>query len=441
MANDVRPSELGTHDQPDFAAKPPSERHATADEVYSVFTVTEKKLIILTGLLAGFFSPLSSSIYMPALNTISSDLHVSSAKINLSVTIYLIVQGVAPMMIAGFSDSAGRRLAYVICFTIYIAANLGLALQNNYAALMVLRCLQSGGSSGTVALANGVVGDLVTSSEFQGFETLSLVIGGLLSQTLGWHCVFWFLLIFARAFFLPLLFFFPETCRKVVGDGSVPPPTLSIGATQALQDSISQSSVYVGSRCWVQETQQYLTDFPIEKAGLQVALPLFYIGAVSVIAYGWVMNYKVNLAGPIILLFLMGYSLTAAYQVLNILMVDIYPEKPATATAASNIVRCELGAVASAVIVPMSDAMGRGWAYTLLALIFIGYSPALVVVITYGMRWRKAKLEKMETHAQEKEKKEMQKQQDLEKRMEGGKAEGGKMEGGGAHSRATKEKD
>ncbi|KAK9342468.1 major facilitator superfamily domain-containing protein [Lipomyces starkeyi] len=105
------------------------------------------------------------NLYMPALNTISSDLNVSSAKINLSVTTYLIVQGVAPMMIAGFSDSAGRRLAYVICFTIYIAANLGLALQNNYAALMVLRCFQSGGSCGTVALDNGVVGDLVTSSE------------------------------------------------------------------------------------------------------------------------------------------------------------------------------------------------------------------------------------------------------------------------------------
>lgn len=63
------------------------------------------------------------------------------------------------MMIAGFSDKAGRRPAYFICFTIYIIANLALALQNNYIALLLLRMLQSGGSSGTVALANGVVGD------------------------------------------------------------------------------------------------------------------------------------------------------------------------------------------------------------------------------------------------------------------------------------------
>ncbi|KAK9357741.1 major facilitator superfamily domain-containing protein [Lipomyces starkeyi] len=462
MANDAGPSELGTPDGPDN--EPQSERQATATEAYSVFTVTEMKLIILTGSLASFFSPLSSSIYVPALNTISSDLKVSSAKINLSVTTYLIVQGVAPMMIAGFSDTSGRRLAYVICFTVYIAANLGLALQNNYAALMVLRCLQSGGSSGTVALANGVVGDLVTSSErgmyvafasLGGFlgATISPIIGGLLSQTLGWHWIFWFLLIFAGAFFLPLLFFFPETCRKVVGDGSVPPPTLSMSVTDIIRhrnranaghevdagkleelrkhykirfpnplstlvvvadkesalilfatglalacfyaistgassqfgqvygfNDIQIALMFTTGKTidWnyrrhaklngfpvVRNKHQDLTDFPIEKARLQVALPLFYIGAVSVVAYGWVMNYKVNLAGPIILLFLMGYSLTAAYQVLNILMVDIYPGKPATATAASNLVRCELGALASAVIVPMSNAMGRGWAYTL----------------------------------------------------------------------------
>lgn len=67
------------------------------------------------------------------------------------------------MLIAGFSDKVGRRPAYIICFTIYIAANIGLSLQNSYAALMVLRCIQSAGSSGTVALSNGLVGDMITS--------------------------------------------------------------------------------------------------------------------------------------------------------------------------------------------------------------------------------------------------------------------------------------
>ena len=85
-------------------------------------------------------------------------------------------------MVAGFSDSAGRRPAYIACFIIYIAANIGLALQRDYAALMVLRCLQSAGSSGTVALTYGVTADVVTSAErgmYIGYSTIPSMIGTL----------------------------------------------------------------------------------------------------------------------------------------------------------------------------------------------------------------------------------------------------------------------
>lgn len=95
-------------------------------------------------------------------------------------------------------------------------------------------------------------------------------------------------------------------------------------------------------------------------------------------------------------------------------MVDIYPGRPATATAANNIVRCELGAAASAAIVPMSEAMGNGWAYTLLTLLFIAYSPALWACMWYGMKWRKAKREKKdrETAAVQERNKENQKREE-----------------------------
>jgi MFS family permease len=60
-----------------------------------------------------------------------------------------ILQATAPAFIGGFSDNAGRRPAYMVCFIIYIAADIALALQNNYVALLILRMVQSGGSSGT----------------------------------------------------------------------------------------------------------------------------------------------------------------------------------------------------------------------------------------------------------------------------------------------------
>jgi hypothetical protein len=65
--------------------------HATPHtEPYSVFTSTQKRLIILTAALASSFSPLSANIYYPALNSIAKDLRVSPSQINLTITTYMV---------------------------------------------------------------------------------------------------------------------------------------------------------------------------------------------------------------------------------------------------------------------------------------------------------------------------------------------------------------
>ncbi|PYH91156.1 MFS general substrate transporter [Aspergillus ellipticus CBS 707.79] len=483
-------------------------------EAFSVFTVNQKRAMVAVGSLASFFSPLSSSIYFPALDTIADALNVTTSKIDLTVTTYLIMQGVAPMLIAGFSDTAGRRPAYIICFAIYLAANLGLGLQNDYGALLGLRCLQSAGSSGTVALANGLVGDLITSAERGTYiafaslgsmlgPSLSPIIGGLLSQYLNWHWIFWFLLIFSGVFFALLAWFLPETCRKVVADGSVPPPALNqsvsdlirhrnrkargllveeaklaevrnnyafrvpspmptlrvvvdletgaillatglmfagfyavmTGATTSFHEVYHLNNIETGLMYipigaggiasafttgrlvdWnyrrhaaraglpvIRNVRQDISNFNIERARLEVALPLYYLSLVSMVAYGWVLGRKVNLAVPIILLFICGWTLNATSQVLNALMVDLWPGRSAAATAANNLFRCELGAASSAAITPMSEAMGKGWAYTTLALISLAASPTLWIMMRSGIKWRQKRLRKEQEKQQEKE--------------------------------------
>lgn len=73
----------------------------------------------------------------------------------------------------------------------------------------------------------------------------------------------------------------------------------------------------------VQKNRQTdLSRFPIELARMQVCLPLLLGGSLSIIGYGWLMNHKVPLAGPIVMLFLIGYCLLGGFQVLNVLMVS-----------------------------------------------------------------------------------------------------------------------
>jgi hypothetical protein len=61
-----------------------------ADVDYSVFTVSQRRYIVFMASWAGFFSPVSSQIYFPALNTLAKDLDVSNSLINLTLTSYMV---------------------------------------------------------------------------------------------------------------------------------------------------------------------------------------------------------------------------------------------------------------------------------------------------------------------------------------------------------------
>ena len=63
---------------------------AVDEDVHSVFNPVQKRLIVLTASTAALLSPLSSNIYLPALNLIAADLRVSDSLINLTVTSYLV---------------------------------------------------------------------------------------------------------------------------------------------------------------------------------------------------------------------------------------------------------------------------------------------------------------------------------------------------------------
>lgn len=462
---------------------------------------------------AGFFSPVSANIYFPALETLARDLHVSNSLINLTLTSYMIFQGLAPAFVGSLADSMGRRPAYTLCFVIYIAANIGLAVQDSYAALFVLRCLQSTGSSATVAMASAVVADVATPAErgkYMGFTlagsllgpAVGPVLGGLLAQFLGWRSIFWFLVIFAGAFLTIFLIFFPETARGTVGNGSIPPRGWNMSlmnylavrkARRASKDSSDDNesdvlpekkkfrfpnplaslkilldkqvallliynaflfaafyditailpstltTIYhfnelqiglcyipigVGAMiaalingqlldrnfarwCKIKGVQikkgrdQDLSGFPIERARLEVAIPCAYIASILTIVFGWLLDKEVHLAGILVVLFFTSFFMCIAFNVTTTLVVDLYPRSPATATAANNLARCLLGAGATALIIPMVNGIGRGWSFTLLALVLIVTSPMIWVVIWKGPQWR----EERKVKGEEKERK------------------------------------
>jgi Na+/melibiose symporter-like transporter len=140
--------------------------HVASDkQLYTSFGARTKLFVMIMAAGAAFLSPLSGNIYYPALNPLAKEFDVSSSKINLTLTVYMITQALAPTIFGDFADMYGRRPAYLLGFALYMVANIGIALVESFAGLLILRCLQSAGSSGMIALASGVAADISTSGE------------------------------------------------------------------------------------------------------------------------------------------------------------------------------------------------------------------------------------------------------------------------------------
>jgi hypothetical protein len=309
--------------------------------------------------------------------------------------------------------------------------------------------------------------------------------------------------IAAATFFIPFFLFFPETCRVIVGNGSIPPPRLnqslptyllekrkrregdiavfikrdelarnrkisfpnpmdtlrivfsktaglillstsllfstayavmtSIPSQFAKRygfDDLQVSLIYlplaVGSTLSAFTTgklidrnyrrhakklgltidrnrQDDLSNFPIERSRIEVSMPIAIVGVIAVIGYGWMVESNVSLAGPCIMLFVFGYSMTAMFNTMNILMVDIYQGRPASATAANNLTRCLLGAGATAAVIPLTESIGIGWTCTLAAGLWGGFSlPLLVFLMKVGPRWRREAKARKDARAEKK---------------------------------------
>jgi MFS family permease len=149
-----------------------------------------------------------------------------------------------------------------------------------------------------------------------------------------------------------------------------------------------------------------LRNFPIEQVRLQPVFLFVPLVAAAYMPFGWALQKRANLAVPLVLEFIIAYCQVSCSNALSSLLVDMFPEKPSTVTAASNLVRCWVAAAGTAVIAYMLDAMGWGWCYTFLGLVYLLATSLLLIEYKRGMGWREERRLKEEAKkAQEEEQK------------------------------------
>ncbi|KAK9240282.1 putative mfs multidrug [Lipomyces kononenkoae] len=498
-----------------------SQSSAAKGEPYSIFDNRQKALIVLVISTAATFSGFASNIYFPALPTIAHDLNVSVELINLTVTSYLIFQGIAPSLWGPVSDVRGRRMAYICTFLVFLGACVGLAQTKKYATLIVLRCLQSTGSASTIAIGSGVIGDITTRAERGGFMgifqagllvpvAVGPVIGGALAGSLGWRAIFWFLTIYSGVFLLLLLLLLPETLRSIVANGSrtpssplskyplnvyqtttrvkwdpeTAPPQLAVrksievtGPFRILsskhaapiivflaiyysvwQMSITAMSTLFKSRYGLGEIQIGLTfiangagsmigtlitgkildmdyrrvkakhelqsiptdleaandlsrsrtnreaHFPIEKARLRLVPVFSLLQCMSIILFGWTIQYPdhVPIAVPIVSTFITGWTAVSTQSVIMTYLVDIFPDRSAAASASLNLARCLFAAGGTSIVMPMINGIGVGVTFTICVAVQLVALVGPLAQWKLAPAWRREAQRKNRQNAEEK---------------------------------------
>lgn len=164
-------------------------------------TATEKRIVILIALLAGFITPFDGSAVNVALPAISAEFHMDAIALSWIATAYLLASAVFIVPFGRIADIHGRKKVFLAGISVFTVASLLQTVVPSTAAMIAVRALQGFGSAlifGTaIALVTSVVPKeergrslgLYITAVYLGL-TVGPFLGGLMTATLGWRSIF-----------------------------------------------------------------------------------------------------------------------------------------------------------------------------------------------------------------------------------------------------------
>jgi len=108
----------------------------------------------------------------------------------------------------------------------------------------------------------------------------------------------------------------------------------------------------------------------------------------SVLVYAWTVQKHTHIAGPIVSLFISGFSVLFVYSSTLAYIVDANAGRSTAAVASNSAFRGISGMIASEIAAPLQDAVGDGGLYSIWAGLLLGVICMIWIVILKGKTWR-----------------------------------------------------
>ncbi|CAJ2504754.1 Uu.00g121480.m01.CDS01 [Anthostomella pinea] len=252
---------------------------------------------------------MSGAMLAPALGDISASLHLSQAEAQLSLSIYVLAFAFGPLLLGPCSEIFGRKPVWVLSSAWYVVWNLGCGFANGKAAMIAGRLFAGLGASADFAISNPVLADCFPPDERgQSFAIASFIpllgpalgpiVGGAITETIGWRWLFWVLSVFEGLLVILAILLLRESHA----------PTILRRKAKGLRKATGRV---------------YYTEFDVARLGLGERLRI-----------GLVRPFHLLVQEPIIqvMAVLLAYNFGVLYIVLSTfadLWIDIYHDSPA----------------------------------------------------------------------------------------------------------------
>ena len=186
----------------------------------STLTRPHRLIPLLAGLQA--LSPLSIDMYLPALPRIAEELATSEAKVQLSITSYLVGLFLGMLFFGPLSDKYGRRKLILGGIVVYIIAGVGCAMADSVDSLISWRFIQALGGGAASILGRAIVRDIFPLKEaakaLSSMHLITMVaalsapmLGSLLLLAGSWRWLFFVLVVFGSVWLWLIAWKVPET--------------------------------------------------------------------------------------------------------------------------------------------------------------------------------------------------------------------------------------
>src|SRR6516225_6307204 len=162
-----------------------------------------RRWIALVVLCAGFLMIiLDQTIVNVALPTIQSDLHFTQSALAWVINAYLIAFGGLLLLVGRLGDLIGRRRIFLAGLIVFTAASLACGLATSQGLLIGARFVQGVGGAMTAAVILGMIvtmfpkpSELAKAIGVYSFVAaaggaIGLLAGGVLTQAINWHWIF-----------------------------------------------------------------------------------------------------------------------------------------------------------------------------------------------------------------------------------------------------------